>query len=97
MAEFSCLASCNGASVKTKYAEAHSEHELRRDVQAVVTREDAAVVMVVSYDRGGLDQTGAGHFSPIGGYNAKRFVVLLVCRRCEPSLLTLAVVLGMLR
>jgi glutathione gamma-glutamylcysteinyltransferase len=35
-------------------------------------------VLVVSYDRKGLDQTGAGHFSPIGGYHVGRDLALVL-------------------
>jgi len=34
--------------------------------------------MVVSYDRRGVSQTGTGHFSPIGGYNEQRDMVLVL-------------------
>ena len=34
--------------------------------------------LVVSYDRGVLGQTGAGHFSPVGGYHAGRDLVLIL-------------------
>ena len=35
-------------------------------------------VMVVSYNRRDLSQTGSGHFSPIGGYCVKRDLVLIM-------------------
>jgi glutathione gamma-glutamylcysteinyltransferase len=35
-------------------------------------------VVIASYDRAGLDQTGSGHFSPIGGYHAGRDLVLVL-------------------
>ncbi|KAJ3176110.1 hypothetical protein HDU87_005486 [Geranomyces variabilis] len=34
--------------------------------------------LVVSYDRGTLSQTGSGHFSPVGGYNAAEKMVLIL-------------------
>ncbi|KAJ3141333.1 hypothetical protein HDU90_007360 [Geranomyces variabilis] len=34
--------------------------------------------LVVSYDRGTLNQTGSGHFSPVGGYNAAEKMVLIL-------------------
>jgi len=39
-------------------------------------------IMVVSFDRASLGQTGEGHFSPIGGYDAKgdRVLILDVAR-----------------
>lgn len=35
-------------------------------------------VVIASYDRAGLDQTGSGHFSPIGGYHAAKDLVLVL-------------------
>lgn len=35
-------------------------------------------VLVVSYNRQGLGQTGSGHFSPIGGYNMERDLLLIM-------------------
>ena len=77
MAEFSCLASCNGASVVTKFGSAYTEDDLRRDVREAAVQENG-VVMVVSYDRSTVGQTGSGHFSPIGGYLASRDMVLVM-------------------
>lgn len=77
MREFSCLASCNGALVQTRYAQAFSEKDLRDEVERVV-RQENGTVLVASYHRGGLQQTGAGHFSPIGGYHKGRDLVLVM-------------------
>lgn len=35
-------------------------------------------VIIVSYHRGTLNQTGTGHFSPIGGYNEEQDLVLIM-------------------
>jgi glutathione gamma-glutamylcysteinyltransferase len=35
-------------------------------------------VMIVAYNRGDLNQSGSGHFSPIGGYCAERDLVLIM-------------------
>jgi hypothetical protein len=48
----SCLASCNGASVVTKFASDFVEDDFRSDVKEVSTRELNESVMIVSYDRG---------------------------------------------
>lgn len=66
--EFACLARCNGALAETFRPDAHDEHALR---EAIATAAACAVepALVVSYARGGLGQTGGGHFSPIGGYH----------------------------
>jgi glutathione gamma-glutamylcysteinyltransferase len=55
MAEFSCLASCNGAECVTKYAEKHSEEEFLADLKETSTK-TSGVVLVVSYDRSSLGQ-----------------------------------------
>jgi len=35
-------------------------------------------VLIASYDRASLGQTGNGHFSPIGGYHMERDLVLVL-------------------
>ncbi len=55
MAEFSCLAACNGAECVTKYAAKHSEEEFLNDLRATSKRE-SGVVLVVSYDRASVVQ-----------------------------------------
>ncbi len=77
MSEFSCLASCNGAAVVTKFGSAYTEEDLRKDVREAAVQENG-VVLVVSYDRASVGQTGSGHFSPIGGYLASRDMVLVM-------------------
>lgn len=77
MPEFSCLAMCNGASISTKYAQQYTEQNLREDVEKC-SRKEAGVVLVASYNRAGLGQTGTGHFSPIGGYHPQRDLVLIL-------------------
>lgn len=69
-----CLARCNGA-----------EATLVRDdsvetFRAAVARACASPgeVIVAAYDRAALGQTGAGHFSPIGGYHAASDHVLVL-------------------
>ncbi len=41
-------------------------------------RKHKAVVLLVSYSRQSLNQTGVGHFSPIAGYHAERDMVLIM-------------------
>jgi hypothetical protein len=77
MSEFSCLASCNGASVVTKFGSAFTEEDLRNDVRHAAVQENG-LVLVVSYDRASVGQTGTGHFSPIGGYLASQDMVLVM-------------------
>lgn len=40
--------------------------------------EDRGKVVVASYDRRGLKQTGSGHFSPVGGYHEAEDLVLIM-------------------
>lgn len=77
--QFCCLARCNGvertvpvrppALDKPNVADDRPE-SLRAFRDAIVTcvKQDQ-YTMVVSYSRKGLQQTGDGHFSPIGGYD----------------------------
>src|SRR5438045_2681543 len=62
--ELACLARCNAADVELHRAESETL-EAWRAALAVAARGGA--VLVASYDRGALGQTGGGHFSPIGG------------------------------
>jgi glutathione gamma-glutamylcysteinyltransferase len=73
--ELACLARCNGADVElvrgdpTNLAAFHA---------ALATAATGEVVLVVSYDRSALGQTGSGHFSPVGGYHAARDLALIL-------------------
>lgn len=77
--ELACLARCNGAQ-----ATAHRPTDagggvdaLRAAIVASAT-DRAAPRVVVSYGRTALEQTGEGHFSPIGGYHPGRDLALLL-------------------
>jgi glutathione gamma-glutamylcysteinyltransferase len=73
--EVACLARCNGATVDLFRAETSDAAAWRSSLVAAA-RGDG--VVIASYDRAGLDQTGSGHFSPIGGYHAARDLVLVL-------------------
>ena len=73
--EVACLARCNGAAVEMFRAETSDPAAWRSSLIAGA-RGDS--VVIASYDRAGLDQTGSGHFSPIGGYHATRDLVLVL-------------------
>ena len=73
--EVACLARCNGATVELARAETHDLAAWRASLVAAARGEG---VVIASYDRAGLDQTGSGHFSPIGGYHAARDLVLIL-------------------
>jgi glutathione gamma-glutamylcysteinyltransferase len=73
--ELTCLARCNGAEVETHRADGEDIGAWR------ATLENAArgdTVIIASYDRATMGQTGSGHFSPIGGYHAARDLALVL-------------------
>jgi N-acetylglutamate synthase-like GNAT family acetyltransferase len=75
MDELACLARCNGARVEAVHAD---ETNLAAFREALATASRGNAVLITSYDRSVLGQTGAGHFSPIGGYHAARDLVLVL-------------------
>jgi glutathione gamma-glutamylcysteinyltransferase len=85
LAEVHCLAQCNGAASEIKYADHISEEEFRRDIISCCAEKGSAhenrddmKYLVVSYSRKQLNQTGVGHFSPIGGYHPKSDMVHII-------------------
>lgn len=73
--EVACLARCNGAAAELFRAQTSDATAWRSSLLAAARGER---VVIASYDRAGLDQTGSGHFSPIGGYHAARDLVLVL-------------------
>jgi glutathione gamma-glutamylcysteinyltransferase/glutathione-S-conjugate glycine hydrolase len=71
-----CVARCNGLSVKAQYARKSDVDSFRADVLQSVRSRDT--VAVVSYSRKALEQTGDGHFSPIGAYSEQHDSVLIM-------------------
>lgn len=78
------LARCNGLDAHVAHASSHTEslEEFRKHIvrisRAPVGDGRLDEVMVLSYSRASLGQTGDGHFSPLGGYHAAQDVVLLL-------------------
>jgi len=68
--------SCNGASVEPVRGSDATIEEFRQAVRVACTSSDK--VLVVSYDRQKLKQTGSGHFSPLGGYHEPGDMVLIL-------------------
>jgi len=62
------LAECNGAHVQAFKAEFSSESKFRTAIHTATSRND--LHLVASFSRAILNQTGCGHYSPIGGYHA---------------------------
>ncbi|MDQ3295653.1 MAG: phytochelatin synthase family protein [Myxococcota bacterium] len=73
--EVTCLARCNGAAAELVRTDAGDLVAWRAALSAAARGE---VVVIASYDRASLAQSGSGHFSPIGGYHAARDLVLLL-------------------
>jgi glutathione gamma-glutamylcysteinyltransferase len=74
--EVACLARCNGADARVERHAAGLER-LRDDVRAA-SRSALEPILVASYARSALGQTGSGHFSPIGGFHEARDLVLVL-------------------
>lgn len=83
---FRCLAVCNGADVVAHRSPAATEpadaqqafaESFRAAVRAT-SRSQERECIVICYSREALGQSGAGHFSPLGGYHAGRDAVLIM-------------------
>ena len=72
--ELACLAQCNGAEATVARG---SLDGLRADI-SLAARSPREPVVVASYTRKALGQTGDGHFSPVGGYHPARDLALLL-------------------
>ncbi|KAJ3672150.1 hypothetical protein LUZ60_006871 [Juncus effusus] len=71
-----CLAHCAGARVEAFRADESNVEEFRKRVVKCASSEDEH--LIASYHRSLFKQTGTGHFSPIGGYNANKDMVLIL-------------------
>ncbi|KAK3274031.1 hypothetical protein CYMTET_17763 [Cymbomonas tetramitiformis] len=88
--KLSCLAQCNGAQVRLNrppsmepsqdLKEGKSQdvtlQQFRTDIESACCSSGPPVI--VSYSRKEFEQTGDGHFSPVGGYNRERDLVLIM-------------------
>lgn len=73
--QLACLGRCNGAEVQVMRGDASNLGAFRAAVAAAAAGES---VLIASYDRSVLGQTGSGHFSPVGGYHHERDLVLIL-------------------
>lgn len=71
-----CLAHCAGAKVKAFRSNHSTIDDFRKYVMDCSASEDCHVIS--SYHRGTFEQTGEGHFSPIGGYHAGKDMALIL-------------------
>ena len=73
--QLACLARCNRAEVTLVRANA-TNLAAWRDALRIAASGDA--VVIASYNRATLGQTGSGHLSPIGGYHRARDLALIL-------------------
>jgi hypothetical protein len=80
MQEFERLATCNYLNVETHYAEdaLWGLHEFRREIRRMSCDTSGSLRIVASFSRASLDQTGSGHYSPIGAYHEETDSVLIL-------------------
>ncbi|KAM3715743.1 Glutathione gamma-glutamylcysteinyltransferase [Dirofilaria immitis] len=78
LSQFACLAECNKLYIELNYAESTSEFLsiFRENIKRCMATDDT--VLVVSYNRQVLGQTGAGHFSPLAAYHEESDQVLIM-------------------
>ncbi|KAJ3154954.1 hypothetical protein HDU86_004473 [Geranomyces michiganensis] len=76
LSEFVCLARCNGLKATMSRADRATKESFLRIIER--TSREPNEFLTVSYHRGTLGQTGEGHFSPVGGYNAAEKMVLIL-------------------
>mmetsp|Transcript_27901 Transcript_27901/g.28185 ORF Transcript_27901/g.28185 Transcript_27901/m.28185 type:complete len:260 (+) Transcript_27901:198-977(+) len=76
--KLACLARCNGATCDAIFATDSSENDFRNIIRRICTQPELHSVLIVSYSRARLNQTGSGHFSPIGGYHPANDMVLIM-------------------
>ncbi len=77
MSQLRCLARCNGAEVESFSADRTTLDELREHV-ITASRGADGPHLIAAYSRRALEQTGDGHFSPLGGYHRGRDLVLVL-------------------
>ena len=74
--EFALLAKCNGLDTELYRPGTTTKELFLENIKRITQRSDE--YLAVSYDRGTLQQTGIGHYSPIGGYNPENNMVLIL-------------------
>uniref|UniRef100_A0A7S3LAH1 glutathione gamma-glutamylcysteinyltransferase n=1 Tax=Amphora coffeiformis TaxID=265554 RepID=A0A7S3LAH1_9STRA len=86
---FRCLAICQGLNAHVNYAQDTTLEHFRSTVREACVMKDGEgcsdcedgvleKILVVSYNRQGVGQTGTGHFSPIGAYDPISDSVLIL-------------------
>lgn len=75
--EVACLARCNGALAEPVHAAAGGDDAFRAALVESV-RAPGGPFVVAGYDRAAMNQTGAGHYSPLAAWHAERDLVLIL-------------------
>jgi glutathione gamma-glutamylcysteinyltransferase len=84
--DFQCLALCQGLTVDLQYCDDKTSlDDFRRAVEAACVEREGETdevadlqVLVVSYNRKILKQTGSGHFSPVAAYDKDSDSILIL-------------------
>mmetsp|Transcript_5967 Transcript_5967/g.15356 ORF Transcript_5967/g.15356 Transcript_5967/m.15356 type:complete len:473 (+) Transcript_5967:117-1535(+) len=76
MSELVCLAKCQGVGVDTHTFGTFTLDQFREMLKRACSQDKSFII--ASYSRKVLNQTGDGHFSPIGGYFQEKDLVLLL-------------------
>lgn len=75
--ELACLARCNGAATRVRYADVDVERRFLADLELSV-RAPAGPFLVSNYARVKMNQTGTGHFSPVAAWHEGRGLALVL-------------------
>ncbi len=76
-----CLTRCQGAKSEMVYGTDITLETFRETIAESCQSLDSSSttkMIIVSYSRPALNQTGSGHFSPIGAYNVEKDMVLVL-------------------
>lgn len=76
LTEVGCLARCNGVTATVSHASEMTADDLRNDVADAARGTES--IVIASYARGPLGQTGSGHFSPLAGFHRREDATLLL-------------------
>ena len=74
LGKLNCLAECQGAKSEMVYGTDITLEDFRESIVESCGSLDSSTtkIIIVSYSRPALNQTGSGHFSPIGAYHVEK-------------------------
>ncbi len=80
LGKLNCLAKCQGAKSELTHGDAISIEEFRKIITGSCASLDSSQmkIIIVNYSRPALNQTGSGHFSPIGAFHTEKDMVLVL-------------------